>query len=170
MGWIFDHSIYYNVSQNLIKYIKNGQLGDVDNALLNDIKTDDSTYTDYALLRLAILEEQIPISRYLINFGFRVNSEINFPFDTPLHEAIKTKNVEIIEMLMDRRASLRALNKDEKTPLQLAAELRDHKIINLLLNNADDSYFDELKRYHQWTSLHIACAKNDKETVTSLAK
>lgn len=48
---------------------------------------------------------------------------------TPIHEAVKLKNSDIVEMLLERDASTSTKNDSADTPLTIAARLMNNEIV-----------------------------------------
>lgn len=55
-----------------------------------------------------------------------------YVYTTPLHEAIKAKNIEQVEMLLKNNADIFKKNDEDITPLELAQILNNNSINALL--------------------------------------
>jgi len=71
-------------------------------------------------LRLAVQEGQRPIIVHLIRSGAKVDSVEDWSGNTALHEAVMYRNYEAIETLIAAGANEKVLNKEGKTPRELA--------------------------------------------------
>ncbi|KAJ8675512.1 hypothetical protein QAD02_011298 [Eretmocerus hayati] len=88
-----------------------------------------------------------------------------YPLSTPLHLAVMSRDIEIVNILLHKGANVNARVWNGEIPLMMAAKMQNILIIDLLLiqdslKNAVD--FDELNH------LHIACMRNKTKVVTKL--
>jgi hypothetical protein len=71
-------------------------------------------------LRMAVHQGRRPIISHLLRKGAEVDSVEAWSGNTVLHEAVMYRNYEAVETLIAAGANVKALNKDCKTPGQLA--------------------------------------------------
>ncbi|KAJ8675519.1 hypothetical protein QAD02_011305 [Eretmocerus hayati] len=88
-----------------------------------------------------------------------------YPLSTPLHLAVMSRDIEIVNILLHKGANVNARVWNGEIPLMMAAKMQNILIIDLLLiqdslKNAVD--FDELSH------LHIACMRNKTKVVKKL--
>ncbi|MBY0378445.1 MAG: ankyrin repeat domain-containing protein, partial [Gammaproteobacteria bacterium] len=91
----------------------------------------------HTLYTRLMLNQQIEGLSYYIK-----KENINKPCDsvnntfqhTPLHIAVKTQNIPLVQFLIQQNARLNVMNKKGETPLYLACELGNVDIVQLLLN------------------------------------
>lgn len=75
---------------------------------------------------------------------------------TPLHEATSSRKPEMIEMLLEKGATVNAISNGRYTPLHIAASIGDQKCIEMLLRyNAKVKLLDEFgKTPHRTAELN----------------
>lgn len=84
---------------------------------------------------------------------------------TPLHEACLAKNPEIVKLLLEKGADVKAEDKNGRTPLHEACSTGNLDVVKLLLqNSADINIQDKNGR----TMLHDAIVRNHPEVVEML--
>ena len=85
---------------------------------------------------------------------------------TPLHQAVWSGNLDVVELLLDRGAFLEAQTRDYRTPLFLAFERANRQMIALLLDRGADVHVkgDD----DQDTLLHLAVGSGNSELVALL--
>ena len=59
--------------------------------------------------------------------------------NTPLLRAVKNRNTEIVQMLLEKKAKVTAVDKQGDTPLHVAMRARSKAIVELLLRNPKNS-------------------------------
>lgn len=81
-----------------------------------------------------------------------------FIYDTPLTAAIKTKDEELIEMILNQNPNLKATDKFGRDPIYLAIESSN---IDLYLKLIDSPNVDIFRKYGEYEQnlLHIACER-----------
>jgi hypothetical protein len=84
------------------------------------------------LFLYCIKQEYVSSLTVLIDKGARVNV-VNAYYETPLHEGVKTGNLEIVKLLLDKGANIDAKNTDDNTPLHYAHRLNDQRMVDLLI-------------------------------------
>lgn len=83
----------------------------------------------------------------------------------PLIEASRTKNTEIVQLLIENNVDINQVDKNLDSALTIAVEKADYYTVNLLLsNNVEINYFDG--RGH--TALHIALTMNNSHLANTL--
>ncbi|KAJ8667733.1 hypothetical protein QAD02_009396 [Eretmocerus hayati] len=122
----------------------------------------------YAQLKLAVCQGQKDKIDSLLEEGSPVNgnnSPYFYEFRTPLHSAVHLGDPEIVEKLLSKGASVDLRNVNGETALTLAAKIRKHTIVDLLLMS------DGLSNSHsqdEVSHLHIACMRNNVGVVKKL--
>jgi ankyrin repeat protein len=66
----------------------------------------------------------IPIAQLLIEFGSIINSHGNLDGNTPLHNAVLSGNVDLVNFLLVRGANINEMDNNQQTPLQRAETLQ----------------------------------------------
>ncbi len=102
---------------------------DVADFLLNAgaIPTNDGPLWGSAL-RIAVHEGRRPIISHLLRSGAEVDFVEAWSGNTALHEAVMYRNYEAIETLIAAGANVKALNRDGKTPGELAPGARESRL------------------------------------------
>ena len=59
--------------------------------------------------------------------------------NTPLLRAVKNRNIEIVQLLLERKAKVTAVDRKGDTPLHVAMRARSKAIVELLLRNPKHS-------------------------------
>ncbi|MGZ5134021.1 MAG: ankyrin repeat domain-containing protein [Flavitalea sp.] len=132
-------------------------------------KADNKTFGELTALHWALEKEihpQIPI--YLIQAGANVNAE-DEDKNSPLHFAVKMKNLEIVKALIKAGANLEAENSMRTTPLVLAVFNDDLQMLQLLIGSGALVKGSRISK--DFTVLHAAAAfSNNSETLKILLK
>jgi hypothetical protein len=84
------------------------------------------------LFLYCIKQEYVSSLTVLIDKGARVNV-VNAYYETPLHEGVRTGNLEIVKLLLDKGANIDKKNTDDNTPLHYAHRLNDQRMVDLLI-------------------------------------
>ena len=117
------------------------------------------------LLHLAVLERKPSMIEFLLQHGADpgVTNKSNL---SPLHIAVKEKCFECAKSLVENsKAGLNILDRSKNTPLMLACQSKQHKLIRLLLKAGVDPNIANKKGN---TALHIAVSNNDMESVRDI--
>ena len=77
--------------------------------------------------------------RLLVEAGADINAAEGFGGNTPLHEAVKKGDVEIVKILVAAGADVHAEGYFDRTPLTLAAEEGATEILQILLGPGPDA-------------------------------
>ncbi|XP_057326523.1 ankyrin-3-like [Microplitis mediator] len=99
----------------------------------------------YILLRDALQYNHSDVAKLLIEKEAKVESKSKKLSNTPLHYAVINGDREVVNLLLDRGASIVAKNGDGRAPLHHAVEKQDIEMIELLLqrkafiNTRDDT-------------------------------
>lgn len=142
----------------------------------NTVLPSDFEWEDYNQLMRAIQCGQEGVAKSLILNGARVNRDPDyfayrnnyFPFDinTPLHLVINLGFIEIVKLLLTKRASISIGNNNHETPLITAAKMGNHAIIDLLLSAFDPKDYEKCcPNRENITPMHVACMKNQVDIV-----
>ncbi|KAJ8664437.1 hypothetical protein QAD02_006099 [Eretmocerus hayati] len=123
---------------------------------------------------IACLRGHIVAARRLIRMGADVNEAVReksffWSGYTPLHFAVECQSTEIVQLLLDCGASLKAKDARSFTALHLAHELRNEAIIDVLL--AAHMYeFENPVDLSGLSHFHIACTRNNPSIVEFFLK
>lgn len=98
----------------------------------------------------------------LLENGAKVNKLGGLEGNTPLHAAVKNRNLAIAKLLVDAKANLKKKNRVGMTPLHIAAESGQCKLAKLLVQNGADP---SIKDKEGKTPLHFAI-QNGREKLT----
>lgn len=83
-------------------------------------------------LHLAVVTERIDIVKILVEAGADLNIQDSYDNSTALHLAVERNNTQIIKILVEAGADLNIKDKNGLTPLNIAVNDRNTKIITLL--------------------------------------
>jgi ankyrin repeat protein len=109
---------------------------------------------------------QEEIVEELLNHQASVN-EKNADCDTPLHFAVRSKNIGIVEKLIRRGANVSVQNRKGDTPLHIAASKGIIDIVEALLNEQAEINAQNNEAY---TALHFAASNGHEKVVRLLIK
>lgn len=127
---------YLQKREHVIDAIKQGDLATVKrllqpydmNQFINMGGPDAWTY-----LHHAVVADQLEVAKLLLQY--RVDPNRSFPGsgnDTPLHLAVKQSYYEMAKQLIDYGANVRQKNDTRYTPLDVAREFKDDRMVTLL--------------------------------------
>jgi len=112
-----------------------------------------------SILHVAVIQNRAKICLFLADFNLsQIINLKNKQVNTPLHEAIKKGNIEIIQTLMQDGTNLNTQNKIGDTPLHEAIKNENIGIIQILLQHGSDPNIPNIKGD---TSLHEAIKKGN---------
>ena len=120
---------------DLLKYyIKIGSFEDVKTIVSKDFNFD-AERTDYILLKTSFLNKHKEITKILIEHNFRLNkSSLREQDTTPLHLAVKLDWKDIVQLLLQKGASVAIRESDSgMTPNQLSFSMKNYKLTDLML-------------------------------------
>ncbi|KAJ8667125.1 hypothetical protein QAD02_008787 [Eretmocerus hayati] len=107
----------------------------------------------YNLLIEALQNRHAEVAKLLLEHGSQVNTNNRQPTDTPLHFAAIAGDVDVVKMILSRRAKIDAVNQEGVTPLYNAVDHNNVEVTILLLKHgAKASVVD----YYNQSLLHIA--------------
>ncbi|XP_008552848.1 ankyrin-3 [Microplitis demolitor] len=104
------------------------------------------------------------IAKLLLRFGAQVNSNSIRLTETPLHLAIKHKDLEIIWFLLGLGANVEARNSVGHTPLYCAVESNQEDIVVLLINAGVKIDNTNINNFNPF----VAAAKNGNDKIFNL--
>ncbi|XP_058806297.1 ankyrin-1-like [Phymastichus coffea] len=139
---------------------------DVNNGLNNTL----------SLFHMACLRNDPKVIEKFIETGARVNTPISrnamfCPFYTPLHFAVESNIKANVEVLLKYGADINKINSYAMTPLHLALYNENFKIkndiVDLLYAKVKNKKVDRVD-VNGLSYLHVACTRNDIETVKAL--
>ncbi|PSN36088.1 hypothetical protein C0J52_20527 [Blattella germanica] len=119
----------------------------------------------YSPIHVAAFYGRINVVIFLICCGVPVDT-LDFLRKTPLYYAVCGRQYEVAELLLRNNAdvNIRSNNSNQDTPLHIAAELGDARIINLFIENGA---LLELRTLKEETPL-LSAAKNGRSDAMSL--
>ena len=110
----------------------------------------------------ATAAQQLPILKYLIKRNYNPNQQYkegNWHY-TPLMKAIENEDLETIQLLVEAKANINAINDKGETVLQLAISAKNNQILNYFL--AQEIDFKKINSQH--TMFIIKACIDNKET------
>ena len=111
----------------------------IDVDCVGKIDIGDKTFENHTALSLAASKNMIQSFKILIGKGSDPNFKIIQTGDTILHIAVKKENIEMVKMLLDtNKIKFEEKNKENKTALELALELNDRSIYNLIKEKIEE--------------------------------
>ena len=116
-------------------------------------------WRDYNLLKFAVQPSLREIMKMLVDEGFRVNCvPENDDDNTPLHRAVASGDIDLVQILQQAGASQSARNRENETPLHVASRLGHSAITKILLMNlTPEEISSNLADNFGITYLHITC-------------
>ena len=118
-----DALLYHNIDVNCVAKVDMG----------------DKTFENHTALSLAASKNMIQSFKILINKGSDPNFKIIQTGDTILHIAVKKGNLEMVKLLLDtNKIKFEEKNKENKTALELAKEINDKSIYNLIKEKIEE--------------------------------
>lgn len=121
----------------------------------------------YALLCDALQERHKEVARLLLAYNAQVNRYNTNRPNTPLHLAVRNRDTETVEMLLNNGANINARNKFGHTPLHISICNKKIEIIQLLLRRG--AYVNE-RDNNGMTPLHIAVIRGHLQVADCLLK
>ena len=120
---VIDALLYHNIDVNCIGKVDMG----------------DKTFENHTALSLAATKNMAQSFKILIDKGSNPNFKIIQTGDTILHIAVKKGNLEMVKLLLDtNKIKFEEKNKENKTALELAMELNDKSIYNLIKEKIEE--------------------------------
>ena len=114
---VIDALLYHNIDVNCICKVDMG----------------DKSFENHTAFSLAATKNMVQSFKILIDKGSNPNFKIIQTGDTILHIAVKKGNLEMVKLLLDtNKIKFEEKNKENKTALELAMELSDKSIYNLI--------------------------------------
>lgn len=141
--------------------------GDVATAkLLVDLGTNDclKSTKGIAAIHKAILSDSLEIVEILLASRYPTQNLADLELDTPLHYDARSRNLDILKILLTGLAEPALRNEQERTPLHIAASLGDMETVILLLEYSADPI---ARDKYEMLPLHLAAA-NGQATVAEL--
>lgn len=125
-------------------------------------------------LHVACINNNVTDIRKLLNNNALINSRINSDSPswlsyTPLHLAVCGEHLDIIRLLIDSDADMTAKDARAKTPLHLAFENKNNKIVDLILSvypNVNYNPMDNKGLSH----FHVACARGNLSVIKQFVR
>ena len=120
---VIDALLYHNIDVNCIGKVDMG----------------DKSFENHTALSLAATKNMVQSFKILIDKGSNPNFKIIQTGDTILHIAVKKGNLEMVKLLLDtNKIKFEEKNKENKTALELAMELSDKSIYNLIKEKIEE--------------------------------
>ena len=111
----------------------------IDVDCIGKIDIGEKTFESHTALSLAATKNIINTFKVLIDKGANPNFKIVQTGDTILHIAVKKGNIEMVKILLDtNKIKFEEKNKENKTALELALELNDENIYNLIKEKIEE--------------------------------
>ena len=88
---------------------------------------------DYKALVQSVLDDDIETTRYYLSMGLDLNFCHPEIMTTPLIEAVRTKNISMIKLLMDNNADPKVVSQMGESALILAKREKNKELTTLLL-------------------------------------
>ncbi|KAJ8675963.1 hypothetical protein QAD02_011749 [Eretmocerus hayati] len=98
----------------------------------------------------------------LLNKKIKVDDPPSSCFRSPLHSSVYSGDLDVVKTLLDIGASPNVTDRNNETPLQLAAHFERYAIVDLLLTSEKLVNCSSIKSL---THLHIACMRNRVDVV-----
>ncbi|KAG8042002.1 hypothetical protein G9C98_007310 [Cotesia typhae] len=117
------------------------------------------------LLRRALQKDR-EIAELLLEYDFPVNRLRNLRCNSPLHLAVKNKNLEMVKKLLIKGADVRAKNSLGKSVLYTAVEFDFDEIVEELLKYDKP----EVKIKNKYIPINLAAAKGNEKIFNLLVK
>ena len=89
-------------------------------------------------LHVAALHGKLSVVKVLVKMGAEINSVCSSWKRTPLFDAIRSKNEEIVRLLLENKADIHHEDDDKVNPIFFAVYLDSENIVKLLLENGAD--------------------------------
>ena len=111
----------------------------IDVDCIGKIDMGDKNFENHTALSLAAMKNMIHSFKILIDKGADPNFKIIQTGDTILHIAVKKGNIEMVKILLDtNKIKFEEKNKENKTALELAMELQNKNIYNLIKEKIEE--------------------------------
>uniref|UniRef100_A0A673X5A5 Nuclear factor of kappa light polypeptide gene enhancer in B-cells 2 (p49/p100) n=1 Tax=Salmo trutta TaxID=8032 RepID=A0A673X5A5_SALTR len=146
-------------------------------SLLSDETPSDSASTahQYMPLHLAIIHQQSAVIQQLVHTVLTIQQhkildKLNHLSQTPLHLAVITRQVKVVDVLLRAGADPTLLDRDGRTPLHLAALAGDDVTLRVLLGHLGERYnhLVNMADYHGLHPLHLAVRKGGERCLRLL--
>lgn len=132
-----------------------------------------SKWLDYTSLNAALECKRTDVAKFMLEKNFRVNrtGKSASHLNTPLHHAVKMEDLELVNSLLIKKASIVALNDEGDTPLHLAFMSRNNPAVDSILNSIKNSTrIANPKNKKGLSHFHIACIRNNDTVVRYFLK
>lgn len=150
------NSINYDRDSLILAYVKNGNLEDLSKIIPGDTDIN-NRYGDRGrtLLTYAIENDQLEITRYLLNNGADIEEQDGTK--TPLMFAARYGNVGFTELLLEKGADVNSINDDRNTAFHYAAKYNNFEALKILYKNGAKI---NIPNNDQWTALDYSIINN----------
>ncbi|WP_171910111.1 ankyrin repeat domain-containing protein [Rickettsiella grylli] len=142
--WLISENADTDVKDNngnniLFIAAENGDIGIIDFLVRNTKIGDLSVFRDRdnnTLLHIACANGHIELVKYLLYFhqGFSLEAK-NDHEETPLHSAVYTNNIKLVNYLLEQGADINAKNDEGETPVVIAAHDENEELVKSLLQH-----------------------------------
>ncbi|XP_014230777.1 serine/threonine-protein phosphatase 6 regulatory ankyrin repeat subunit B-like [Trichogramma pretiosum] len=163
-----------DVSTNLNKSIQKGEFQDVRDILdVSGVPPQDDTWEDFHILNEALKYGHKEIANLLIRRGCkRINiTDEDFTDDTPLHHAVDTYDLELVQQLVSMGAWLDAENKKMETPIHRAGKhyliRHEPELCKYLLGLHLEAASSNLQDRNGFSYFHVASACGDNDSINT---
>ena len=101
------------------------------NVIFKTINVNDYDYKDMPILIYAMFNNNMPLTKLLVDKGANVN--ISYMGQTPLHYALAVNNYDLMKLLVSKKADINAKNTDGLSPLAVAKKAGNKKAMMTLI-------------------------------------
>lgn len=156
----------------LLKLVETDSLEKIKEFLKSHSIPSNSKWLDYTALNSALEFKRKDVAKLMLEKNFRVNrtGRSATAINTPLHHAAKMEDVELVNSLLLKKASVVALNEEGETPLHLAFMSRNDPIVDLILSSIKNAKVTNPKNKRGLSHFHIACIRNNQTVVQYFLK
>lgn len=144
---------------------KNGHDDVVSAILFAQVNSKKSNYKNSKALSIAVKKGHLYIAEILLKAGANVHVIDGFNKKTLLHLAIEKDNLDMVKLLLENGANIEALNKENNTPLILAAKSGQAEITKFLIEKGADI---NKVNHNRQTALYCASDNNHHACVNLL--
>lgn len=151
-----------NLCRNCLFYLLNSEKDDILEFLSflikNDVNVNEVDLDGNSPLIIAVNKNMKQILRMLLANGANVDHKVSDSGNTALHIAVQSCDIEVVQIILSYRPNLGIVNKNNETPIELAAQSTRTEVYALLAN---DYNFRDSKEEDATTSSNINMYSNE---------